>query len=197
MNSVEDLTPDCLGYAGSVYEHVLGENKFTFIEECKNPKSVTVLLKGPTKHGIVQMKDAIRDGVRSLFNALQDNCVIPGAGAFELAVSKKLESLEIKSKAILGVKLFAKAIQIIPKVLASNAGFDAQDVILKTLVAQAGGDLPIGVDLDTGDVLLPTQAGIYDVYASKKQMVDASIVVASNLLLTDEIMRAGLSSLKG
>jgi len=196
MNSVDDMTPDCLGYAGSVYEHVLGENKYTFVEECKNPRSVTILLKGPTKHGITQMKDAIRDGIRSLFNAIQDKCVIPGAGAFELAVSKKLEALEVASKQVLGVKLFAKAIQVIPKVLASNAGFDAQDVILKTMQAQSGGDVTIGVDLDTGDVLLPTQVGIYDVYAAKKQMIDASIVVASNLLLTDEIMRAGLSSLK-
>jgi len=196
MNSVEDLTPDCLGYAGSVYEHVLGENKFTFVEECKNPKSVTILLKGPTKHGIVQMKDAIRDGIRSLFNTLQDKCVVPGAGAFELAVSKKLDAMEVNSKAVLGVRLLAKAILVIPKVLVSNAGFDAQDVLLKVQQAQADGDLTVGVDLDTGDVLLPTQAGIYDIYASKKQMIDASVVVAANLLLTDEIMRAGLSSLK-
>jgi T-complex protein 1 subunit zeta len=197
MNSVDDLTPDCLGYAGSVYEHVLGENKFTFVEELKHPKSVTVLLKGPTKHGIVQMKDAIRDGVRALFNAIQDKCVIPGAGAYELAVSRKLEALEVKTKSVLGVRLFAKAIQVIPKTLAQNAGFDAQDVILKTLQAQSGGDVTVGIDLDTGDVLLPTQVGIYDSYAAKKQIIDAGIVVASNLLLTDEIMRAGLSSLKG
>ena len=79
----------------------------------------------------------------------------------------------MSTKQVLGVKLFAKAIQVIPKVLATNAGFDAQDVILKTMQAQSGGDLTIGVDLDTGDVLLPTQAGIYDVYAAKKQMLDA------------------------
>lgn len=143
------------------------------------------------------MKDALRDGVRSLFNALQDNCVVPGAGAFELAVSRKLEAHEVTTKAILGVKLFGRAILVIPKTLATNAGYDAQDVILKTQQAQASGaNVTVGVDLDTGDVLLPAQAGIYDVYASKKQMIDASIVVASNLLLTDEIMRAGLSSLK-
>lgn len=92
-----------------------GENKFTFVEECKNPKSVTILLKGPTKHGMTQMKvfysfifyilwlahslfshqDAVRDGLRSLFNVCQDGVLVPGAGAFEIVLSKKLESLPV------------------------------------------------------------------------------------------------------
>jgi len=196
MNSVDDLTPDVLGWAGNVYEHVLGENKFTFVEECKNPKSVTILIKGPTKHGITQMKDAIRDGLRSLFNTITDGFVVPGAGAFELAVSKRLEGLQIPSRSILGVKLFANAILVIPKVLVSNAGHDAQDAVLKAL-SQFQGDTVVGLDLDTGDTLLPTISGILDNYSVKRQIIDASIVVTSNLLLTDEIMRAGLSSLKG
>ena len=56
MNTFDDLDESCLGFAGSVYEHVLGENKFTFVEECKNPLSVTILLKGPNKHSLIQMK---------------------------------------------------------------------------------------------------------------------------------------------
>jgi T-complex protein 1 subunit zeta len=56
VNSFDELDINCLGYAGLVYEHVLGENKFTFVEECKNPQSVTILLKGPNKHSLVQMK---------------------------------------------------------------------------------------------------------------------------------------------
>lgn len=194
MNSVDDLSAECLGYAGNVYEHVLGENKFTFVEECRNPKSVTLLLKGPTKHGITQMKDAIRDGLRALFNAIGDGCVVPGAGAFELAVSKRLESLHVGNRSVLGVKVMAKAILVIPKVLVANSGHDPQDTVLRAL--QTPGDSFVGLNLDTGDTLLPTQDGILDLYVAKKQMIDASIVVASNLLLTDEIMRAGLSSLK-
>ncbi len=59
MNTFEELDESCLGYAGLVYEHVLGENKFTFVEECKHPQSVTVLLKAPNKHSLVQMKVSI------------------------------------------------------------------------------------------------------------------------------------------
>ncbi|PIK56529.1 putative T-complex protein 1 subunit zeta [Apostichopus japonicus] len=72
MNSVEDLTPDCLGEAGQVYEHVLGEDKYTFVEECKNPLSVTILVKGPNKHTLAQIKDAIHDGLRAVKNAIDD-----------------------------------------------------------------------------------------------------------------------------
>ncbi|VDK62966.1 unnamed protein product [Gongylonema pulchrum] len=72
VNSVDDLTPDVLGYAGSVYEHVLGEDKYTFVEECKDPKSVTILLKGSSKYAIKQMKDAIHDGLRAVFNTFSD-----------------------------------------------------------------------------------------------------------------------------
>ena len=56
MNTFEDMDESCLGYAGAVYEHVLGENKFTFVEECKNPLSVTILLRAGNKHTLTQMK---------------------------------------------------------------------------------------------------------------------------------------------
>merc|ERR1712179_197765 len=94
MNSVDELTPDCLGHAGLVYEHVLGESKFTFVEKCDNPLSVTIMIKGPNKHTITQIKDAVRDGLRAVKNAIEDNCVVPGAGAFEIAAHSALMALK-------------------------------------------------------------------------------------------------------
>jgi T-complex protein 1 subunit zeta len=97
-SSVESLTKDCLGFAGEVYEHVLvsgsilciesiemfmfiqGEEKFTFIEGCRNPRSVTVLLKGSTKYVLNQLKDALRDGLRSVNNAIEDGSFWPVRG---------------------------------------------------------------------------------------------------------------------
>ncbi|PKU28294.1 t-complex protein 1 subunit zeta [Limosa lapponica baueri] len=72
MNSVEDLAPDCLGHAGLVYEYTLGEEKYTFIEKCDNPRSVTLLIRGPNKHTLTQIKDAVRDGLRAVKNAIED-----------------------------------------------------------------------------------------------------------------------------
>ena len=84
--------PEALGYAGSVYEHTLGEEKYTFVEDVKNPKSCTVLIKGPNDHTIAQIKDAIRDGLRAVLNTLQDGKVVAGAGAFEVAAAHHLQS---------------------------------------------------------------------------------------------------------
>lgn len=78
MNHLDDLHESQLGFAGLVYEHVLGENKYTFVEECKVPQSVTILIKGPNKHTITQIKDAVRDGLRAVNNAIEDKAVVPG-----------------------------------------------------------------------------------------------------------------------
>lgn len=86
VNSTDNMTVEQLGHCGLFYEHVLGDDKYTFVEECKDPRSVTILVKGPNKHTIVQIKDAIRDGLRAVKNALEDGKVVPGAGACEIAI---------------------------------------------------------------------------------------------------------------
>lgn len=131
QNSVDDLSPDILGWAGNVYEHQLGEEKYTFIEDVKEPKSVTILIKGPNQHTIQQISDAVRDGLRSVYNMIVDKSVVPGAGAFQVACAAHLNSevfrKTVKGKAKWGVQAFADALLIIPKTLAANAGHDIQD----------------------------------------------------------------------
>ncbi|KAK7087909.1 T-complex protein 1 subunit zeta-like [Littorina saxatilis] len=199
VNSVDDLTPDVLGEAGLVFETVLGENKYTFVEECKNPRSVTLLIKGPNAHTITQIKDAIRDGLRAVKNAIEDECVLPGAGAFEIAAYQELMKYkdQVKGRARLGVQAFAEALLIIVKVLAQNSGLDPQEAIVKLQQEYAGTENAVGLDIKTGDALLPLDQGIVDNYRVKRQLLHSSTVIASNLLLVDEIMRAGMSSLKG
>merc|ERR1712080_742544 len=133
MNSVEEMDESCLGSAGLVYEHVLGENKFTFVEQCANPLSVTILMKGPNKHTLMQTKDALRDGLRTVKNALEDGCVVPGAGAYEVAAHTALKKFmeEVKGRARLGIQAYADSLLVIPKVLAQNAGYDSQEVMVK------------------------------------------------------------------
>lgn len=198
MNSVDDLDESCLGYAGVVYEHVLGENKFTFVEKCKNPQSVTILMKGPNKHTLNQIKDAVRDGLRSVKNALEDGCVVPGAGAYEVAAHAALKKYAetVKGRARLGIQAYADGLLVIPKVLAQNAGHDSQEVMVK-LLEEAGSGLVCGLDSESGEACIPADQGIYDNYRVKRQMINSCTVIASNLLLVDEIMRAGMSSLKG
>lgn len=144
QNSVDDLDIKILGHAGLVYEHVLGEEKFTFVEQCSQPKSVTLLLNGinfylivgPNSHTIVQMNDAVRDGLRAVKNAIEDGSVVPGAGAFQVALHRHLHKFKenVKGRAKLGVQAYADAMLVIPKILSQNAGFDAQEIIVSLLV---------------------------------------------------------------
>lgn len=158
------MKPEDLGYAGLVYEHTLGEEKFTFVEEVKSPQSVTLLIKGlsfpfplsspslansapspspslragPNAHTISQISDAVRDGLRSVKNALEDASLVPGAGAFEVAAHAHLSGdvkKSAKGRAKLGVQAFADSLLVIPKTLAVNAGLDVQDSIVALQVS--------------------------------------------------------------
>eukprot|EP01104_Vermistella_antarctica_P015805 TRINITY_DN525_c0_g1_i1.p1 TRINITY_DN525_c0_g1~~TRINITY_DN525_c0_g1_i1.p1 ORF type:complete len:584 (+),score=188.01 TRINITY_DN525_c0_g1_i1:167-1753(+) len=192
VNSVEELTPDCLGYADLVYEHVLGEEKFTFVEGVKNPHSCSILIKGPNRHTIEQTKDAVRDGLRAVKNTIEDKCVIPGGGAFEVAVHKELiaHMATVKGRAKLGVQAFADAMLIIPKTLATNSGFDQMDVLIALQEEHAKGHM-VGVDITTGDPMDPEAEGVWDGYRVKRQMLHSSAVIASQLLLVDEVLKCG------
>lgn len=199
LNHFDDVQESHLGYAGLVYEHVLGENKYTFVEECRSPRAVTILMKGPNKHTLAQIKDAVRDGLRAINNTIQDGCVVAGAGAFEISAYKTLNQFKetVSGKARLGVAAYAEALLVLPKVLAANSGFDVQDTIVKLQEESRLNPEPIGLDLTSGEPMNPKDNGIYDNYVVKKQIINSCSVIASNLLLVDEIMRAGMSSLKG
>lgn len=198
INSVDDLTADCLGRADLVYEYVLGEEKYTFVESTKNVNSATILIKAAAKHTITQIKDAIYDGLRAVKNAIEDKALVPGAGAFEIAAYTQLVKYKntIKDKKSFGIQAFADALTVLPKTLAANSGFDQQDVMVKLVHEHAENGLVVGLDLNSGEPINPVDVGIFDNYSVKRQLINSCSVIANNLLLVDEIMRAGLTSTK-
>ncbi|CDO94052.1 unnamed protein product [Kluyveromyces dobzhanskii CBS 2104] len=202
QNSVDDLSPKILGYSGSVYQETIGEEKFTYVTENRDPKSCTILIKGSTHHALTQTKDAVRDGLRAVANVIKDKAVVPGAGAFFISASQHLKQanmnkLGAKGKTKTGVQAFADALLSIPKTLIKNSGYDALDVI-----AQCQDELEedetrvVGVDLNIGDSCDPTVEGIWDSFRVLRNAVTGAAGIASNLLLCDELLRAGRSTLK-
>lgn len=138
----------------------------------------------------------MRDGFRSVKNAIEDRAVVPGAGAFEVACSRHLSGkvkTEAKGRFKLGIQTFADALLVVPKTLASNAGLDVQEVLSNLMdeLEQSDPMTAVGVDLSTGEPLNPVTEGIWDNYRVKRQLLHSCSVIAMNLLVTDEIMRAG------
>lgn len=154
-----------------------------------------------------QVKEAVRDGLRSVKNVVEDQSIVPGAGSFEVGLyhylmdkSKVLYTLigttqlhnvpltflqEITGKKKLGVQAFAEAMMIIPKVLAENSGHDAQDVVIalkdefyaqKQQRLQSGdkSEPTVGIDIDTGKPINPVDAGIFDNYRVKRQLIHST-----------------------
>lgn len=171
LNSIEDMTESDLGFAKKVYEHVMGDDKYTFIEGVENPFSCSILIKGPNDFSIAQTKEAIRDGLRAIKNTIDDECVVPGAGAFEIAASEALVQharKNVSGKAKLGVHAFADALLVVPRTLAQNSGFDAQDTLLKVQEAHIKENKAYGIDTLTGEPLPAEVAEVWDNYMVKR-----------------------------
>ncbi|KAL5705622.1 T-complex protein 1 subunit zeta [Ranunculus cassubicifolius] len=180
VNSVEDLSADSLGWAGLVYEHVLGEEKYTFVENVKNPHSCTILIKGPNDHTIAQIKDAVRDGLRAVKNTIEDGSVILGAGAFEVAARHYLINevkKTVKGRAQLGVEAFANALLVVPKTLAENSGLDTQDAII-SLTHDKGN--VVGLNLHTGEYCNPTN--ILGIIWDHSVLADDKLTLVVNMM---------------
>ena len=194
IHSIEDMDESQLGYAGKVSEVTLGDDKFTFVEECRTPKSCTLLLQGPNAHTIAQIQDAVRDGLRAVKNAIEDKAVVPGGGAFEIAASLHLRDVVAKKtrgRVKLGIQAYAEALLVVPKTLAENSGFDVQDTILKLSDEREATGLAVGLDVSSGEVMIPADEGIWDNVRVKRQCLYLSTVLANQLLLVDEVMKAG------
>jgi T-complex protein 1 subunit zeta len=189
INSVDDLAPEILGFAKNVYQHNLGEEKYTFIEGVENPFSCTILVKGPNKHTITQIKDTIHDGLRSVKNTIEDNAVLLGGGAFEVAAYLDLLKYKdsVPGKLKLGVQTMADALLIIPKTLSMNSGYDVVDTLIKLEDEHKKGKC-VGLNVYTGDPMDPKSSGVYDGYRVKRNLILSSISISTQLLLVDEIL---------
>jgi len=167
----------------------LGEEKYTFIEGVENPFSCTILVKGPNKHTIQQIKDAIYDGLRAVKNTIEDRCVLPGAGAFEIAAYLDLLKFKetVPGRMKLGVQTIADALLIIPKTLAINSGYDVIETMIKLEDEHKKGKV-VGLNVFTGDPIDPNASGIFDGYRVKRNLVLSSISISTQLLLVDEVM---------
>jgi thermosome len=200
-NTMDDLTSEDLGYAASVEERKIGDDKMTFIEGCKSPKAVNVLIRGGTERIVAEAERAFHDSVCVVRNAIEDGKMVAGGGAPEAEVSKQLREYAstLTGREQLAVKAFANAIEIIPRTLAENAGFDVLEVLGELRKHHDKGEQWAGVyvlgeqekitDMQELNVLEPLRV--------KLQALKSAAEAAEMILRIDDVIASGKTRAPG
>ncbi|MEM2282360.1 MAG: thermosome subunit beta [Candidatus Hadarchaeales archaeon] len=194
VTSVKELTPADLGFAQLVEERKVSGEKMVFIEGCKNPKSVSILVRGGAEHVVDEAERAIHDALCVLSVALEEGKILGGGGAPELEVAKELRNLaeSVGGKEALAINAFADSMEVIPQTLAENAGLDPVD-ILTQLRAEHGkpNSQFIGLDAQSGKIVNTLEMGIIEPLKVKTQAIKSASEAAEMILRIDDVIAAG------
>ncbi|WP_131159508.1 thermosome subunit beta [Aeropyrum pernix] len=193
VTDIEDLRPEDLGYAELVEERKVGEDKMVFIEGAKNPKSVTILLRGGFERLVDEAERSLHDALSVVADAIMDGKIVAGGGAVEVEVAKVLYEYasNLPGKTQLAVEAFARAVEALPQALAHNAGHDPIEVLVKLRSAHEKPENKwYGVDLDTGEIVDMWSRGVLEPMRVKLNALKAATEVASMILRIDDVIAA-------
>ncbi|MCS7130349.1 MAG: thermosome subunit, partial [Archaeoglobaceae archaeon] len=192
LTDLREITPADLGEAELVEERKVGDEKMVFIEGCKNPKAVTILVRGGTEHVVDEIARGIEDAIRVVGCAIEDGKVVAGAGAPEMELSLRLKQWapSVGGREQLAIEAFASALEVIPRTLAENAGIDPIDVIVNLKSAHEKGKKYTGVDVDTGKVVDMKERGVIEPLRVKTQAIQSATEVAVMILRVDDVIAA-------
>ena len=193
ITSLHDISPSDLGFAGLVEEQKVGDENMTFVRECKNPKAVTILARGGTMHVVDEVKRALQDALGDLAAALKDGRVVAGGGAVEIELALQLRKYaeSLSGREQLAVNSFADAIEVVPRTLAENAGFDPIDLVTELKAAHDKGKKWSGIDAFSGKVVDCWKGGVIEPLKIKTQAISAASEVAVMILRIDDVIAGG------
>jgi thermosome len=193
VSNFDDLTANDLGKAGLIEEKKVGDEELIFVTGCKNPKSVTILVRGGTEHIVDEVKRAMTDAIGDVASALKKGKVVGGAGAPEIEVAKRLRKFanSLSGREQLAVLAFANALEIIPRTLAENAGLDPINVLTDLKAAHDQKKLWAGINVFTGKTVDAWNAGVIEPLQIKTQAISSASEVAEMILRIDDVIAAG------
>ncbi|MBI4453366.1 TCP-1/cpn60 chaperonin family protein [Candidatus Woesearchaeota archaeon] len=197
--NLDDLNVNDLGKAGIVEEKKIGDEDMTYVKECENPKSVTLLLRGSTEHVTDEVKRAIEDGIGDVTASLRNGGVVAGAGAPEMELARELRKYaeSLSGREQLAVNSFAEAIEVIPRTLAENAGIDPIDILTELKSAHDKGMKWAGIDVFSGKVMDAWKNNVIEPLKIKTQAISSASEVAQMILRIDDVIASGKPSAGG
>ncbi len=193
VTNLNDLSAKDLGYAQLVEERKIGDNKMTFIEGCKNPLAVTILIRGGTDRIVEEAERSLHDALCVVGDVIEEPKILAGGGAPEMELSKVLKDYaeSLPGREQLAVMQFAEALEVIPTTLAENAGLDPIDIITELRAQHEKGKTWAGVDVDTGKVGDMEKAGVFEPIVVKKQIIKSCSEAATLILKIDDVIASG------
>lgn len=191
VTNVEDLTSDDLGEAGIVYEKKIFDQMMVFIEECKDPKAVSIILRGSTRHITAEIERALEDALGVVAATLEDGKVVIGGGAPEIEMARQLKEYaeSISGREQLSVNAFAEALEIVPSTLAENAGLDTINILADLRAAHEQSAF-MGLDVFEGEVTDMKKVGVVEPQRVKKQAIQSAAEATEMILRIDDLIAA-------
>ncbi|MBR9675616.1 thermosome subunit [Candidatus Woesearchaeota archaeon] len=193
LTSIDDAESSILGSSGLVAEERVGDENMIFIRECKNAKSVTILVRGSTEHVIDEVKRALEDAVGVVSATISDGRVVAGAAASEIGLSLQLAEYAntLSGREQLAVNAFSESLEIIPKTLAENAGLDQINVLAELVASHKNNKPNSGVDVFSGKIINAYDKGIIEPLKNKTQAISSAAEVAVMILRIDDVIASG------
>jgi thermosome len=193
VTNLDDLKPEDLGYAELVEERKIGDDKMVFIEGCRDPRAVAILVRGGTERVVDEAERSIHDALCVVRDVVQEPKILAGGGAPEIEVAKNLREYanSLSGREQLAVQSFAEAIEIVPIALAENAGLDPIDIISELRARHEKGEIWAGVDVFGGKVRDMRELDVYEPLAVKRQVIKSATEAATMILKIDDVIAAG------
>lgn len=188
---LNDLKAQDLGMAGLVEERKLGEDKMIFVEKCKDPRSVALIIRAGLERMVDEAERAMNDALSVVSDVLESNKVVAGGGSVEIEAAKELRkyATSVGGREQLAIENFADAIEVIPKTLAENGGLEAIDVLVELRAAHEKTDGQYkGVNVFTGKVEDMKQKGVIDPLIVKEQAIKSATESAAMILRIDDVI---------
>jgi chaperonin GroEL (HSP60 family) len=190
VTNLDGITKDELGYAELVEQRKIGDDKMTFIEGCKNPHSVAILIRGGTENIVDEAERSIHDALCVVRDVVREPKILVGGGAPEIEVARALRDYAetLVGKEQLAVQRFAEAIEIVPLTLGENAGLDPIDILSELRARHEKGEKWVGVDVFKGKVKDMEKLEVYEPLVVKKQIVKSATEAATMILKIDDVI---------
>jgi len=199
LTDLDEIKPEDLGEAGKVEERKIGEDKMVFITDCKVAKAVSILVRGGTEHVVDEIERGLHDALSVVAVAMEDGKMITGGGSSAIEISMALRdyAATVGGREQLAIEKFADAVEVVPRALATNAGIDPIDILIKLRKEHSEGKKHIGVDVFKGDVGDMKELNVLEPLRVGVQAIKSATEAAIMILRIDDVIAAREVEKKG